>query len=341
MTRATAVLAVLAALWPLTGLAQDEPYTETIIVGRAIVSVKIADATGKPILGLTPDDFVATIDGRPTDILSVTWVPENEYGRDLVGAPEIDQDLLDAIAQYPPAEGTTGRYFIFYFQTSFDRSTVSGQMNALTYFGRILDQMGPGDRGAILSFDSHLRLHVDFTDDRKALRAGANRTLRIGEPPIPAAVPPPSLAQCLTRAAMNAAIRQGQALLRIAEALREIPGSKQIFIVGTSFGTGPNWPHLKRELLAANAVVNVVYAPNPGTRGVSIAGITRITAETGGVLIPASFAGMSRIARELSGRYELELRIPPELEAGVYPLAVRGTKRNKVAVDGTLTIAEE
>lgn len=349
-------VAFLAALVSVSAFGQGT-FSESMVVRRTVFTVRLVDAYGKPILGLQPHDFVATIGGNPTEVTSVNWVPESAQGRKLAGEPAVDQDFLDALAQHAwiPVE-SKGRLFVFYFQTDFARNTVRlrGQMNAILYVDKILDSLPREDRVAVFSFDSHLRFHLDFTEDRKQVREAARRSLRIETPPTPKAVPEPSLALCLDREAMRRAGNDEQALRVIAHALREIPGEKQLVIVGTRFGTqtgrrtsvgqivmNRDWDDTKRELLAGGIVVNALYAMESGWSGSLGVGLKAVTAQTGGFFARADFQGLKRIEEgELTGHYELEVRVP-DLDVGTYAVAIRGAKRKDIVLDGTLKISEE
>lgn len=348
----------LALLFPVFASAQ-ETFSESMVVRRTVFTVRLVDAYGKPILGLRPDDFVATIGGIPTEVTSVNWVAENAHGRKLAGGePEVDQDFLDALAQHAciPVE-RKGRLFVFYFQTDFARNTVRlrGQMNAILYVDKILDSLLPEDRVAVFSYDSHLRFHLDFTEDRKQVREATRRSLRIETPPAPRAVPEPSLAACLDRTAMRRVTSDEQALRVIAHALREIPGEKQLILVGTRFGTQAgrstavgriemdgDWKDASRQLIAGGIVVNAVYAMEAGWSGSLGVGLKAATAQTGGFFVRADFQGLKRIEEgELTGRYQLEVRVPADLAVGTHVVAIRGAKRKDIVLNGTLKVSEE
>ena len=321
-------------------------YSETITVGRVLLSVRIVDRGGKAIAGLHPEDLAAQIDGKPVEVMSVTWVPET-------GPREPDPEFLEALARHAVEAPREGRLFVFYFQTDFARNTprVSGQMNALIYVDRIIDEViQPDDRVAVLSFDSHLKLHLDFTGDKAQIRKAAQRTLSIREPPSPPAVPGPSLAMCLDREKMRRFTRDEEALLHIAEALREIPGEKQMIFVGTRLGyqigarvfaMDALWAEVKRELLAANVTFNGFYAMAPGMSGSLAVGVEKAAAETGGFFVRADPRGLARLRDgEFAGHYEIELRVPQDLPIGTYPISIRGAKRKDIAIHAILTLSE-
>ncbi|HEX9492635.1 MAG TPA: hypothetical protein VGA33_05190, partial [Thermoanaerobaculia bacterium] len=152
---------VLIAL--LTMAPQEQQYQERITVERILIDARVTDSYGNPITGLKPDNFRVRIDGKPSKVESVDWIPETAAARELA---EIDR---------PPAEVNTtlnvpaprGRLFVFFFQTDFARhpSRVLGQMDILQRIDSFLDFLEPDDRVAILSFDSHLKFRLDFSDN--------------------------------------------------------------------------------------------------------------------------------------------------------------------------------
>lgn len=222
----------------------------------------------------------------------------------LVAAPALAQYEETIIWLEAPR---TGRLFVFYFQTDFAMhpARIAGQMHALLYVDRIIEQIiQPEDRVAVVSFDSHLRLQLDFTGNKAEIRKASQRTLAKREPPPPPTVPGPSLAACLDRATMRRLARDEQALLYLARALREIPGEKQLLFIGTHLGyqigmrmfaMDPVWEEAKRELLAANVIVNGFYAMAPGMSGSLAIGVQKAAAETGGFFVTASPRGLARM----------------------------------------------
>ena len=108
-----------------------------------------------------------------------------------------------------------GRLFIFFFQTDFARnpSRVLGQMDIIRRIDSFLDFLEPDDRVAVLSFDSHLKFRLDFTDDKHRIAAAMHDAILINEPNLPPIVPLPSLASHLEPQAMKDAANPETALL--------------------------------------------------------------------------------------------------------------------------------
>jgi len=164
------------------GASQQPPQAVFRTTTHLIVqTVTVKDKSGKPVLGLTPKDFVVTEDGQPQDIAFV------EYEA-LDAAPASSQAVTTGQETPPVATASTvasttpdvvsvpgdatyrGRrlivlYFDLYSMPFFDK--IRTFENAATY---VTQRMTPADMVAIMVFDgAGVRLKQNFTDDRAAL----------------------------------------------------------------------------------------------------------------------------------------------------------------------------
>src|SRR5262245_24761874 len=136
-------------------------FVERVDVARLIVDARVVDDRGNAVLGLTADDFRVKIAGKPVRVESAFW--SGSYpGEDapLPGAP------LEPDTSSPPV----GRLIVFVFQKDLEPSRIIGLMRMLIEAQGVLHGLTPADRVAILSFDSHLKIWVDFTNDHERLR---------------------------------------------------------------------------------------------------------------------------------------------------------------------------
>jgi len=307
-----------------------QEVSETVTVQRAMLEARIVDSAGRPIRDLKPSDFRATMDKKRVDVLSVSWVSDT-------AVPEYDDAYLEAMAAsntlMPPE--VTGRNFILLFQTDFARFTphISGEMAFLPYAEKIVNELPPHDRVAVFSFDSHLKFRLDLTENRRQVRRAIQQVTLIDDPPQPPPVSEPSLAGCLDRDSMRRAATMEDALLQIARAAAEIPGRKEMFILGHGFGDQvggqvlmePNWEEAKSRLIAADVAVNAIYTSTAG--GALVAGLLRVTSATGGFFMSAAELKQQAVDRvsqgELSGHYELELRPPDGTPPGPHDVQLR------------------
>ena len=91
-------------------------------------------------------------------------------------------------------------------------------------------------RGAVLSFDSHLKVWLDFTNDLDDVRPLFERGILLERPGPVQQAPPPSLVARLDPARARRSHSVEEALHLIGEALEPLPGSKSIVFVGHGFG---------------------------------------------------------------------------------------------------------
>jgi hypothetical protein len=130
-----------------------------------------------------------------------------------------------------------GRLIVLLFQKDLEPRRIGGLMRMLFRAKTFLDSFGWDDRVAVVSFDSHLKIWVDFTTDRAPVRRILERGLLL-ESPRPLGEPAGAIA--LTRTLSQAAGRRAypveQALRLICEALEPLPGSKSIILFGHGLG---------------------------------------------------------------------------------------------------------
>src|SRR5687768_561597 len=138
-------------------------YMEQVDVERVLVDVRVLDNDGLPVLGLGADDFSVKIGGKPVPIESAMWVGNAKS--DGVSATAGTVEPVRAIDDVRP-----GRLIIFLFQKDFESSRLPGLMRMLIESQSFIDELTPRDRVAVLSFDSQLKIWLDFTSDRDAVR---------------------------------------------------------------------------------------------------------------------------------------------------------------------------
>ena len=209
--------------------AQQVPrFGERVSVARVIVDARVLDDWGNPVQGLSADDFRVRIDGQPAKVESATWVgASDEAGPDPARA---------SLPAGPAFEPGTGRLIVFLFQKDLEPSRIVGLMRMLARSRNLLATLGPADRIAILSFDSHLEIWSDFTSDRARLDRVLAHGLLLDAPPAVQTSGVPSLLERLDRGAARHTYGIERALELIANALGPLPGSKSLVLVGHGFG---------------------------------------------------------------------------------------------------------
>ena len=328
--RALAVVLTIVAAAP-AALAQFE---ERIDVVRILVDVRVTDYSGNPIEGLTAEDFEAKVGGKRAQIESVTWV---EGRQSCLSCP----DAADGQAGLPVLH--PGRLFVVFVQTDFAREPfrVHGQMNFLRHADGFIETLAPDARIAVVQFDSHLKLRLDFTSDKSAVRAALRQTLSTDIPPPPPLVPNPALAPFLDRKAMRRAVDSETGLLLIGDALRNIPGPKTMLLFGWGLGRWSRgavfmtkeYEKARAALDASRTTIFALDTAHADYHDLEI-GLMTAAEDTGGFYAKTHVfpqIALDRLQRTLAGHYELELRRPAELDPGTHNLRIR-VKRRGVTV---------
>jgi VWFA-related protein len=146
---------------------------ERATVELVLIEAYVTDSQGRPLRGLTPDDFSLMVDGHAKPIHSLEFreiagaAPAPEGGPAAGTAPES--------ARTPAAR--LPRRFILFFEDS--TSAASGLTAARQAAQRFLDgSLVPDDQVALASYDRRLRILHDFTTDRTALRQAVEASLK-------------------------------------------------------------------------------------------------------------------------------------------------------------------
>jgi VWFA-related protein len=344
---ACSVVAILLAL-SFSARAQ-QPATpqsglkETITVERIIVDARVTHSNGEPILGLTSKDFNVRVDGVPAKVEAADWIPETAATREIadIDKPEV---TVNRTLDVPAPQG---RLLIFFFQTDFARNElrVGGQMKIMAYADDIIDSLEPEDRVAVLSFDSHLKFRLDFSNDKEKIRQAMRDSLALDDPSPPPIVPMPSLAKRLDREAMKKAASSERALTLLGNALRPIPGPKSLILFGWGLGRlaggaivmGGDYMIAKRSLESSRVSVFSIDITQADWHSLQV-GLGKVAADTGGFYASSYLfpkLAVDRLQRTLQGHYELEVRKPELKTMGVHTIEVQVAGRDVVVLART------
>jgi VWFA-related protein len=315
---------------------------ETITVQRVLVDVRVTTDAGEPVTDLGPADFEVRIAGKRAVVESAEWVPDvvDESSSLQVDEAADAQRLEDSSTRrLEDSSRRPGRTLILFIQTDFARhyTRTHGQLNFLRYADDMIEALAPEDRVAVFSFDSHLKFRLDLTTDKKQVVDAMNASISIDHPPPPPVVPEPALAPHLDRDAMRRAAHSETALLLVAYALRQVPGTKSLLLLGWGLGergmTGVrmkrDWKPARYALDAARASIFALDTSNADYHDLEL-GLQTAAAETGGFYAKTHlFPGIAvnRLQRTLSGHYELTLRATQSLKPDAHPLDVRVQRR--------------
>ena len=321
--------------------AQQPPrFGERVDVARIIIDARVLDDRGNPVPGLTADDFKVKINGKIVRVETATWVGGRD--NDLVAAP-VSTPLGEAGAAVTP-----GRLIVFLFQKDLEPSRIVGLMRMLLKSRNLLETLTPNDRVAILSFDSHLKIWTDFTNDRERLNRVLAHGLLFERPPAVSAASTPSLVERLDPDKGRRVYGFERALELIGEALEPLPGSKSLVLVGHGFGRfsrsgvamEDDYGPARRALVTSRTSVFSLDVTDADYHSLE-AGLQLISEETGGFYARTHIfpdLAMQRLSGAIAGYYVLFVE-KPEGRRATHDIEVALTSR-KGQVLATRTYSE-
>ena len=318
--------------------AQQPRFAERVDVSRVIVDVRVVDNRGGPIVDLVVEDFAVKIDGKAARVESARWVGGSE-------PRAVAEERAASAAPTSDDLSSPGRLMVFVFQKNWEGFRIRGLMEMLRQAGYFLDTLTPADRVAILSFDTHLKIWVDFTNDLERLRRVLNRGILLEDPPPVQEATPISLVARLSQSRGQRTYNIEKGLGLIAEALEPLPGSKALVLFGHGFGRFN--PGLSSALLETSIVdmengyeetVRALVASRASVFSLDVTkadyhslelGLQRISDETGGFyerthLFPE--IAMKKLAGALAGYYVLLVE-KPDAKPRAHRIEVELTRR--------------
>lgn len=309
--------------------AQEIRTQEFITVERIILDALVTDAAGNPITNLRPSDFRIRIGGREVVVESVEWI--------------------DASAEPTPAQldngefEPKGRRIVVFFQTDFARERIGGQMAIRSYAIDFLKGLTPYDRVAVVSYDSHLRLRQDFTNDLEKLERAIDESMKVGGAEDPGSKILPSLWSRIDRDEAKQAATPEKALFVIGNALNPIEGAKTLVLFGWGLGRfGSGGVHMIRDYALAQRALErsrtSVFSLDISEADYHSleVGLQKASADTGGFYVKTHIfprLAINKLQRTISGRYEIVLH-RPNIPRGRHDVtaSLRNNRRAEVMV---------
>ncbi len=321
--------ASLVAVGPAAG--QDARFDAHLDVNRVLLTARALDRHGHPILGLEPANFRIEVDGKVATVESVEWVAGS------AAYPDGPSPAEAAAAGVPPA--LPGRLVVFFFQNDFgfSRARLVGLMRMAPRARRFLETLSDRDLVTVLSFDSHLKLQLDFTADRATLEDAIDPRALLREPGRLEPGTHPSLATWFDRAAALRAATPERALLVTARALRKLPGTKTLVLFGWGLGhfspsgvrMDRDYEPARRELLAAGVTVFSMDVTDADYHSLEV-GLEQVAADTGGFYAKTHLfpeIAMARLDEAMQGHYELVFERPsPRRGPGALEVTLVGVR---------------
>jgi hypothetical protein len=295
--------------------------SDEISVALRSLTVRAVDPGNRPIRGLKAADFSARLGREEIEILSADWISSRGPGLELLTSTPDLPPLPMA-----PRDEANGNLIVLFIQADFNSVRAKGHLRMLPLVKEFLRTLDQEDWVAVVSFDSHLKLWLDFTRDRTAAGEATDRAVRFG------ALPPiqrgrhRSLAYTFPSKEAQEAATPEDALRLTARSLIDIPGEKVIVYLGWGLGRyGSSGFRLTRDynralatLDKANASVFVLDVTDADYHTLEL-GIRQIAQDTGGTYAKTDkFARREvlRLAETISGYYLLTLdesRLPNEV----------------------------
>jgi VWFA-related protein len=302
----------------------QQTYQERVNVSRILVDARVVDDAGKPIRGLAASDFAVKINGKSATVDTVEWVP----------AKTADTPLAASSTQPFTTPSSPDRAIVFLYEKKPDLSEVTGLMRVQRDLAAFANIIAPNDRVAIVSFDTHLHLWVDFTDDVRRIRRVLEHDIVVSSPPRLQPGPFPSM-----RARVPAQVERSTDTIEktfrvLADALEPLSGSKTIIVLGYAMGT---WLPRFGAVYMAKEYADAFAALQKARVSVFCVDLTKadyhpreeglqmIANDTGGFYMQSHIftaAIFDRLAGALAGYYALLVE-PPDAQKGERQIDVR------------------
>ncbi len=350
LDRPCALLALAALLLPALPAPAQPPATEQpasqfeeeVFVTEVLLDVLVTDRQGRVIIGLDKGDFVVEEDGQPVDLTSVTFYSNSHF---VQSSLELAERGLD-VDQIP-----RDRYFILFFHDqrrtdSPEIDLLGQQMDAARQSRRwVKEEMLSSDWVAVVSYDEKLKVHQDFSHDKKAILKAIEGFV-VGKDPganwpsrRPAAEGGPSL---LTRlpAGKELGKQTGtiyEGIQTLAEAAGAVQGRKNLLLFTIGFGIvspfgqfKPDYRYYTPMTQALNDNNLAVYTVDLVPSGVARAlddGLNQLALDTGGRYF-FNFANfitpLRQVSEDNTGYYLLSYQARhPRGETGYQKVTVR------------------
>jgi len=307
-------------------------YSERIDVELSTLVVRVEDRkTGGSLTGLGAADFRLFVGRTELPVEAVEWVG---------AGPPLDAEEaaeLEAAGLAPPP---AGKLVVLFVQADFHPSRMSGQLRMLPEAKRFLDTLGYEDRVAVVSFDSHLKLRLDFTDDRERVRRALDEAILTGPEPWLRKGAGPSLARTFDFAAAQRAAKPEKGLELTARALEPLPGRKVLVYLGWGLGRfgalgvtlPPEYSAAVASLRRSGTSVFVLDVTDADYHSLE-AGLREIADDTGGTYSKTHQnpkAATDRVAGLIDGHYVLYFRPPGSQVKGALRVELAGSRRGEV-----------
>jgi VWFA-related protein len=342
---------VLVAGGPGSAAAQDTPpqqppsFGEKIEVREVLLDALVTDAKGHVIVGLGKDDFVVRQNGKRIDLTGVTFYSNR---RMLAGSDVLAKKGI-SIDQVPE-----DRYFIlFWSDQKANAIDAPVLLNQQVESGRrakewVEREVLPNDWVAVASYDVKLKVHQDFTHDRRLLTAAIDDAVKgkEAENNWPSRVPSPgSGPSLLTGLPRGLELRDRtktiyDGLQVLARTAGSIPARKNLLLFSTGFGRitpspfqqyQPDPRYYQPTIAALDTADVAVYTfdlwPAGDTNHTMADALNQLASDTGGRYLfnfTNFLSALEQVSTENNGYYLLSYRSEhPAGSSGFQPVEVK------------------
>lgn len=293
----------------------QDSFEEEISVSLVEMVVRVVDTWGKPVLNLKPEDFRVRVGKAEVPVAGLDWVSAEDG--ELLAPPPAKETSAGEEEEVAVALPRPGRLVVFFVQADLNPTRISGQLRMRSRTRELLDTFHPGDRVAVVSYDSHLKMWQDFTRDRGAVHAILDQAMLYSQAPEITPTEEISLARSFNFAEAKKAASAEKALELTAQALVPLPGEKIMIYLGWGlgrFGGGgvhmtPSYAPAVKALRDARASVFVLDVTSADYHSLEV-GLEQVAADTGGMYLKTfRLPNLARdvLAQAISGYYLLTL----------------------------------
>lgn len=204
---------------PAARPANDADFDDDDLVPiRSTLMLRAVDEQGRPVANLAPGDLHVQIDDQEIPVKAVAWHDGRETAK-------------------PGGPVRRGQLFVVFVQADLAAARIGGSRRLLRLLPELFAALQPMDRVAVFSYDTRLRLWLDFTRDREAASQAIARAFRAGGEAKPALNPEePSLAAYYDEDEARHVATPEDALRVLAETLEPLAAEKILLYLG--FGLG-------------------------------------------------------------------------------------------------------
>lgn len=358
----------LLSLLILSGLfspAQDQGLHEEMRVLQYALKVRVTDR-GKALKNLGPADFLIKNHGKEITADFASWTTVSRIGlqENVSGDDETIKEEESALPEYTRAgnhyidtsieiepkkktpktshqeqaststRGTEGRFIAIFIQNDLASNRNQGLLRMVHHGKRMIKKLKPDDWIAVFSFDSHLKMHLDFTRDHKAAIKAVNRCLKKVPGKILFGGPFPSIADAFNVDEAEKAADPETGLRIIAETLEGLPGEKLLAYIGWGFGSldesgvklDRRYDKLQAALYTSNVTVFSMDLTVADYHSLEVA-MKRVAFDTGGFYERTANhpeASINRFIGSIEGYYLVSFAITETKKAPDFKITIKG-----------------